>query len=152
MRMARTYTNVLLHVVFSTKDRMPMIKEPMKSRLHGYLGGVVREQGGKALTINGTADHVHMLLSLPATVSIADLMRLIKTLSSKWVHETFPDQSKFSWQPGYGAFSVSHSNSAAVSAYIQTQEEHHKKVSFRDEFLSLLKRNEIEFDERYLWE
>ena len=150
--MARTYTNVLLHVVFSTKDRMPMIKEPMKSRLFAYLGGIVREQGGKALAINGTDDHVHMLLSIPATVSIADMMRLVKTLSSKWVHETFPDKSKSAWQPGYGAFSVSHSNIPAVSEYIQTQEQHHRKVSFQDEFLSLLKRNEIEFDERYLWE
>ena len=129
-----------------------MIKEPMKPRLFGYLGGVVREQGGKALAINGAVDHVHMLLSLPATMSVAELMRLVKTLSSKWVHETFPETRMFSWQPGYSAFSVSHSNVPAVSTYIRTQEEHHKKVSFRDEFLSLLKRNEIEFDERYLWE
>ena len=91
-------------------------------------------------------------MSIPATVSIADMMRLVKTLSSKWVHQTFPDQSKFAWQPGYGAFSVSQSNVPAVSTYIQTQEEHHKKVSFQDEVLALLKRNEIEFDERYLWE
>ncbi len=123
----------------------------MRSRPFGYLGGVVREQGGKALAINGTADHVHMLLSLPATMSVSDLVRFVKALSSKWVHETLPDQSKFSWQPGYGAFSVSQSNVPAVSTYIQTQEEHHKKVSFQDEFLALLKRNEIEFDERYLW-
>jgi len=124
----------------------------LKARLFPYLGGIIRQQHGTALIINGPTDHVHILASLAAKHSLSDLMRELKTNSSGWVHENFPDKKLFAWQTGYGAFSVSHSNLGEVRKYIANQEEHHRHVSFKEEFVALLKRHEIEFDERFLWE
>lgn len=106
---------------------------------------------GSALTINGTVDHVHLLLEMPATVAVAEVLRVLKTNSSRWVHEHFPDHPDFSWQGGYGAFAVSHSRAEAVRQYIATQEEHHRRVSFREEFEVLLKRHGIDYDSRNVW-
>ena len=106
----------------------------------------------KALSIGGVEDHVHLLLSLPATMSIAKAMQLIKGGSSKWVHDSFPDQRLFAWQTKYGAFSVSVSQLDRIIKYIENQQRHHRRMSFQEEFIALLKRHKIEYDERYLWE
>ena len=140
--MAQTLHRILVHVVFSTKDRVPLIKEPIRPRLFAYLGGVVRSLGGEPLIVNGVTDHVHMLLTL------ADAMRWIKAKSSHWMRQGVRD---FAWQAGYAAFSVSQSNVAGVRTYIANQEEHHERIGFKDEFVSLLKRNELEYEERFLW-
>jgi putative transposase len=129
------FTNLLTHIIFSTKHRAPQIDQPLKPQLLAYMGGIVREINGAALLINGTADHVHLLVRLPATVALADALRLIKTNSSRWVHEQGQTHSDFTWQTGYGAFSVSQSNAAAVLRYIAKQEEHHRKVSFQQELM-----------------
>jgi putative transposase len=150
--MAHTFTHLLTHIVFSTKDRRPLLDADLKSRLFPYLGGIIRAHDGKALIINGPTDHVHILASLAAKHSLSDLMRELKADSSGWVHKTFSDRNLFGWQTGYGAFSVSHSNLAEVEKYIANQEEHHRKVSFQEEFLAFLKKHEIQFDERFLWE
>lgn len=150
--MAHTFTNLLTHIITSTKDRLPLIDEELKPQLLPYLGGIVRELDGKAHIINGTADHVHLLIGLPPVVSVSEVMRVVKANSSRWVHEQSSAYSRFGWQTGYGAFSVSQSNVAAVTKYIATQEEHHRKVSFQEEFIAYLKRHRIDYDERYIWE
>jgi REP element-mobilizing transposase RayT len=138
--------------VFSTKDRRPLITAQLRERLWPFLGGIARENGMKALSIGGVEDHVHMLLSLPATMPVAKAMQLIKGGSSKWVHESFSDHRLFAWQSKYGAFSVSVSQLDKIIQYIQNQPEHHDKLSFQEEFLALLKRHNLEYDKRYLWE
>ncbi len=149
--MAQTFTHLLTHVIFSTKERRPLLKVEIRPRLLSYMGGIIRDLGGKALVINGTSDHVHLLVSMPATISVAEMMRIVKAKSSRWVREQFPAERTFAWQAGYGAFSVSHSRTEAVKEYIAGQEEHHRKVSFQDELLSFLRKQGIEFDERYIW-
>jgi REP element-mobilizing transposase RayT len=138
-------------VIFSTKDRLPVITPEIKLRLHAYMGGIVRSLDGIALAIDGPADHVHMLAKTPATLAMADFVRDVKANSSQWVHEAFP-RVAFAWQTGYGAFSVSCSNVEAVKEYIAGQEEHHKAVSFQEEFVTFLRRHGVEYDERYIWE
>lgn len=150
--MAHTYTSLHYHCIFSTRNREPHIDVDLRPKLFPYMGGIVRSIGGSALLINGVADHVHMLMSLPARLTMADAMRLIKTNSSKWIHEQSPARSSFSWQTGYGAFSVSKSTVNDVSAYIANQEQHHQKMTFKEEFIAFLKRHELEYDERYIWE
>ena len=150
--MAQTFTNLFVHAIFSTKERRPLLKAAIRPRLYSYMGGIVRDLGGKALIINGTSDHVHLLLSMPATISIADMMRIVKSKSSRWVQEQFASGGRFGWQAGYGAFSVSHSNLQAVKEYIARQEEHHRKWSFQDELLSFLRKQGIAYDERYIWQ
>ena len=147
--MSHTYTNLITHNVFSTKDRTELINDEIKTELHAYLGGLVKELKGKPIKVGGINDHVHILASLPPTVSTSDAMRFIKANSSKWVSERF--NKPFEWQKGYGAFSVSRSGLEAVADYIKDQVEHHKKFDFRDEFLSLLRKYEVEFDENFLW-
>jgi REP element-mobilizing transposase RayT len=112
----------------------------------------VREYQSKALIINGTADHVHLLLSLSPTIAVSDLLRLVKANSSKWIHEKWPKRASFGWQTGYGAFSISPSSVNDLTAYIANQEEHHRKVSFQEEFVAFLKKHNVEYDERYIWE
>src|SRR5438309_6729740 len=119
--MPHSYVSNVVHYIFSTKERFPSIDPQLESRLWPYMGGIARENGMKAITIGGTADHVHALLSLPATISVAKGIQLIKGGSSKWVHDTFPQYRKFSWQEGYGAFTVSVSQMKNVIAYIDTQ-------------------------------
>jgi putative transposase len=123
----------------------------LRERLWSFLGGIARQNKMKALEIGGVADHVHILLSLPPTLSISKTMQLIKGGCSKWVHETFPEHRLFEWQEGYGSFSVSVSQLDKIIQYIKNQEEHHRKVTFQEEFLTLLKKHRVEFDERYLW-
>ena len=149
--MANSYHSVLLHVVFSTKKREPFLSPAIRERLFPYLGGIARENGMKTLAIGGVSDHIHLLLSMNRELSTADALRMIKGPSSKWIHETFPDLAKFSWQEGYGAFSIGVSQVDATSHYILTQEDHHRRVSFQEEYLAFLKRHNLPYDERYIW-
>ena len=150
--MAHTFTNLLTHVIFSTKDRLPHIDADLKAQLYPYVVGILRELDGKTSIINGTSDHVHLLVQLPPVLSLSDAMRILKTNSSKWVHDRWPARSQFGWQTGYGAFSVSGSNADAVFGYIADQEEHHRRKTFQEEFLEYLRKHQIEYDERYIWE
>ena len=147
-----SYVSSYYHCVFSTKERRPLITPGLQERLWPYLGGIARQNEMKAIEIGGVADHVHILLSLPSTLSIAKAMQLIKGGSSKWVHESFPEHRLFGWQVKYGAFGVSVSLLDKTIQYIQTQSEHHRKMTFQEEFLALLKKHGIAYDERYLWE
>ena len=150
--MSRTLTNLLTHIIFSTKDRLPLIEPHMKPELYAYLGGLTRELKGKAYGINGTTDHIHLLVSLPPRVSVSEALRFLKSNSSGWVHDRWPKRGSFRWQLGYGAFSVSKSNVPEVLQYITNQEMHHKKVLFKQEFIEFLQRHTIDYDERYLWD
>ena len=146
-----SYVSSNFHCVFSTKERRPNITPDLQERLWPFLGGIARQNKMTALEIGGVADHVHILLSLPATIPISKAMQLVKGGSSKWIHETFPDQRQFAWQEEYGAFSVSVSQLDKTIAYIRGQPEHHRKITFQEEFLMLLERHGVEYDERYLW-
>ena len=150
--MAHTFTSLLVHVIFSTKDRRPSLDADLGCRLFAYMGGVLRETKSTPVIINGPNDHVHALVTMPPTLSLSDLMRTLKTNSSRWVHESFPQHKAFAWQTGYGAFTVSRSNAEEVERYIANQEEHHRHVSFQDEYLAFLKRHGIAFDPRYVWD
>ena len=149
--MSRTFTNLLTHIVFSTKDREPLIVPELKPELYAYLGGLTRKLKGKAYGINGTVDHLHMLVGLPPVVSMSDALRFLKSNSSGWVHDKWPHRRSFAWQLGYGAFSVSKSFVPVVLKYIGNQEAHHQRMTFKEEFLDLLDKHEIEYDERYIW-
>ena len=149
--MAHTFASLYTHVIFSTKDRQPCLTPELKSDLLAYMGGIIRKLDGKVIEENARPDHVHCLLSLPPSLAIADALRVLKTNSSLWVHET-KRQAAFGWQAGYGPFSVSQSNLPAVVKYIRNQDGHHRKVSFQEEFLAFLKRHGIACDERYIWE
>lgn len=150
--MAHTFTNLLTHAIFSTKDRAPLLDAELTAKLFPYMIGILRELKAKTLAINGVTDHVHLLFALPPSFSVADVMRILKTNSSRWVHETSPAKRMFGWQSGYGAFSVSQSNISDVVKYIREQEEHHRKHTFQEEFVVFLKKHGIEYDERYIWE
>jgi len=146
-----SYVSSHYHCVFSTKDRRPLISNELRERLWPFLGGIARQNQMKAIEVGGMPDHVHILLSLPSTLSIAKALQLIKGGSSKWVHETFPEHRLFGWQVKYGAFGVSVSQLDRIIQYIKDQEKHHRKMTFQEEFLALLKKHRIEYDERYLW-
>src|SRR6266516_6555206 len=140
-----SYVSSYFHCVFSTKERRRLITSALRERLWPFLGGIARQNKMKAIEIGGVEDHVHILLSLPATVSIAKALQLIKGGSSKWVHDTFPEHRLFGWQEKYGAFSVSVSQLTKIVQYIKGQEEHHRTTTFQEEFLSLLKKHRIEY-------
>ncbi len=146
-----SYISSYFHCVFSTKERRRLITPPLRDRLQPFLGGIARQNQMKAVEIGGVEDHVHILLSLPATMAISKALQLIKGGSSKWIHETFPEHRLFAWQEEYGAFSVSMLQLDKTIEYIRGQEMHHRKMTFQEEFLALLKKHRIEYDERYLW-
>jgi putative transposase len=141
-----------MHCVFSTKERRPLITPELQERLFQYIGGIARVNKIVLIAAGGVADHVHLLISLPKTISISKAMQLIKGGSSKWIHDTFPEHRLFEWQEGYGAFSVSLSNKEKVVSYINNQPEHHKKQDFQAELIAFLKAHEIEYDERYIFD
>jgi REP element-mobilizing transposase RayT len=149
--MAQIFTNLVTHIIFSTKDRVAIIRPEFQPDLHAYLGGIIRNQKGQALIVNGVAGHVHLLVWLPPAVAIAEALRVLKANSSRWVHEN-QGHSTFAWQAGYGAFSVSQSNVSGLVKYIQDQERHHRRMSFQEELLAFLKKNHIAYDERYIWQ
>ena len=149
--MSHTYTNILIHALFSTKDRQPWLTPEIRDEAFRYLGGTINELGGQSLLVNGPRDHVHMLYVQPRTLSIASTMEKVKSHSSGWVKGRWPDRRYFGWQTGYAAFSVSKSHQEQVKRYIGNQEEHHRKVSFQEEVLALLKKQGVEYDPRYVF-
>ena len=150
--MAQSLAQIYLHVVFSTKNRHPFLTDhAVRDNLFHYLGGTCRNQGCPALRVGGVADHVHILCRLSRERTVSDLVRELKRDSSKWLKAGSRDLRDFHWQDGFGAFSISPSHVPAVERYIAGQEEHHQTVTFQDEFLRLLKKYGIEYDERYLW-
>jgi REP element-mobilizing transposase RayT len=150
--MSHTYTSLLFHMVFSTKHRRPIIEAEWRARLHQYLGGTVRGLDSVALEIGGMADHVHLLVSMHQSYSVADFLRDLKANTSKWVNESALLRSRFEWQRGYGAFTVSKSQMEQVRRYIQNQEKHHRKMTFEEELIKLLDAHGIEYDPRYVFE
>jgi putative transposase len=143
--MAHTYASIFIHCVFSTKDRAPRIPAERAPELYAYLSGIAKSEGFSLAAAGGTANHVHLLIVLPATNSLANAMQKLKGSSSRWMG------LGFSWQEGYGAFSVSPSQVPVVKKYMQNQEEHHRKRNFEEEFLALLQSCGIEYDERYVF-
>lgn len=150
--MPGTYSQILLHIVFSTKHRKPLISLDIADRLYPYMGGIVRAEQGILHAIGGVEDHIHMYIRWRPSVAISDLMRTVKTRSSKWIHDTFPSLSEFAWQEGYSVFSVSKSQETNVKAYIASQAQHHKSEGFKSELLRMLHLHQIEFDERYVFD
>ena len=150
--MGHSYTSCHVHYAFSTKERVKLITRDLQQRLWPHMGGIARKNGMTALAIGGTDDHAHLLVSLPATMSMAKGIQLIKAGAPKWVHDKFPSLRKFAWQEGYGGFSIGVSQVAATIAYIENQHEHHRRKPFQEEFLAFLKRHGVEYDERYVWD
>jgi len=148
--MAHTYCSSLYHCVFSTKERRKIIVPEEQPRLWAYMGGIAREHQMKALAVGGMEDHVHILLSLPSSLAIANAMREIKSGSSRWMHETC-GLPGFEWQEGYGAFSIGLAQVETTLAYIAGQKEHHQKSDFQAEFVAILRRHGIEYDPHYVW-
>ena len=148
--MPSTHLSLHYHLVFATKDHAPTIASAWRPRLHTYLGGIAKTLGSAPETIGGVADHVHLLVGLRATHCLADTMRELKSVSSRWVHEEIKI-STFAWQEGYGAFTVSPSQCETVRRYIEEQEAHHRTRTFREEYLTLLQRSGVEFDQRYVF-
>ena len=148
--MANTYTQIHLQLVFAVKFRAAVIDSSWKEELYKYMTGIVQEQKHKMIIINGVADHVHLLIGFKPHQSLSELMQDVKGSSSKWINERKLTRSKFNWQEGYGAFSYSNSDLPNVIRYIQNQEEHHRKIVFKDEYRLYLKEFEIDFDEKYI--
>ena len=148
--MPSTHLSLHYHLIFGTKNRQPLIADSWRERLHGYLGGAVRTIDGVPEAVGGTADHVHLLVGLRATHRLADVLREIKHASSQWAHESIV-ANDFEWQEGYGAFTVSASKIEVVKKYIAQQEEHHRKSSFAEEYVTFLRESGVDYDERYLW-
>ena len=147
-----TYTNLLFHIIYSTKYRKPSIDPLWQDELYAYIGGILRDNRGVLLKAGGIEDHIHLLAKLPPTIAVSDMLRLMKANSSKWINETKKPKKSFEWQPGYAAFSVSESQVGTVESYIENQREHHQKRTFQEEFLLLLKKHGIEYDPQYVFE
>jgi len=150
--MPQSFSDLNVHIVFSTKDRVAEIDGEIQGRVWEYIGGILRGESCRLLAAGGMADHVHLLVSLSRDISVADAVRVVKANSSKWVHETFPERGGFAWQAGYAAFSVSRSNVEQVVQYIHGQAEHHDARDFKEELIAFLKRHGVAYDERYIWE
>jgi putative transposase len=149
--MAHTFSSLNVHCIFSTKERVPILGPEISERLWPYLGGIAKRHNIRPVCIGGVADHVHMLLSLPTTIAVAKAIQAIKGASSAWVHDTFRELNNFAWQEGYGAFSVSVSHLSETIDYIQNQAEHHRTWTFREEYLAILKKHNLQFEDKYLW-
>jgi REP element-mobilizing transposase RayT len=149
--MPSTYTNLLYHIVFSTKDRTPLIDDEFREELYQYIGGIIRAEGGVQLEIGGLSDHIHILAKIKPAMPVSDMLAKVKANSSKWVNEHKMKMRKFGWQEGYAAFTVSESQVPNVREYIRNQVEHHRKQSYQEEFVALLERHGIEYDTQYLW-
>ena len=148
--MASTYLSLHYHIVFGTKNRMPLIAAAWRPRLHEYLGGTIRGLGGIPEAVGGVADHVHLLVGLPSTHCLADVVREVKKSTTAWVNDGVVGDGKFSWQSGYAAFTVSATSCQAVREYIAYQEEHHRIKSFREEWIAMLDKAGIAYDPRFL--
>lgn len=150
--MPGAYSQLLLHIVFSTKHRTPWITAEVAERLYPYIGGIIRAEKGVLYDIGGVEDHVHLYLRWRPDGSVSDLMRAVKARSSKWVHDTFVNLAAFAWQEGYGVFTVSKSQEDAVKKYIAGQAEHHRKEDFKSEFLRILRAHGVDFNEKYVFD
>ncbi|MES2468135.1 MAG: IS200/IS605 family transposase [Verrucomicrobiota bacterium] len=150
--MSQSLSLLIIHDIFSTKDRHPFIDPDTRPRLHAYLSTVARNIGCEAYRVGGVADHVHLAIRLSRTVTIADLVQELKTSSSKWVKTQSPGPTVFSWQRGYGCFSVGPSDLEPLRAYIDDQEKHHETRTFQDEFRMFLNKYGVEYDEAYVWD
>jgi REP element-mobilizing transposase RayT len=147
--MANTYTRLIYHCVWSTKNRAPVIAEAVEERIWAYLAGIAKKQGMKAIRIGGIENHVHVLVEIPKTVAVSEAMRQLKGGSAKWINEERLFGMRFSWQDGYGAFTVSPSAVGDVAEYIANQREHHRRRTFEEEYRMFLERHEVEFEEKY---
>jgi REP element-mobilizing transposase RayT len=147
-----SYTNLTYHIVFSTKERRPFLIPDVLPRACEYMGGIIRNLKGIALAVNGTADHVHIAAKTKPTIALADFVPAVKSNCSGWIHDTFPDLRAFQWQEGYSAFSVSQSVKDSVVEYVMKQEQHHRKRTFQEELIELLKRHEVEYNEKHIWD
>jgi putative transposase len=150
--MSQSLSRLHVHLVFSTKGRVPCLRDDFRDAMHGYMATVLNNTGCPVALINSVEDHVHILFELGRTVAVSDAVKSVKTASSAWVKTKDTALADFAWQPGFGAFSVSESNTEAVRHYIATQRQHHERVSFQDEYRTLLIKNGTTFDERHLWE
>jgi REP element-mobilizing transposase RayT len=150
--MPQSLSSILIHLVFSTKNREPFITPAIETELHPYMAKIFREMKSPSLTIDGTSDHVHILFALGRVIKIADLIEEVKTESSKWIKTKGREFRNFHWQRGYGAFSIGQSNVTALKRYIRNQKQHHRRVTFQEEYRKFLKLYGIEYDERYVWD
>ena len=150
--MPQSLSSILIHLIFSTKNREPFISEAIEKELHPYMAKIFRELKSPSLTIGGTDDHVHILFSLGRTITIADLVEEVKTESSKWIKTKGQEFENFHWQRGYGAFSIGQSQVASLKRYIARQRIHHQRVTFQDEYRKFLESYGLDYDERYVWD
>ena len=150
--MAHTYTSLHYHCIFSTLGRRNLIPQDILHELYAYLGGILKNLKCKALAIGGTTNYVHLLIGLPPSLALSAIMGKIKSNSTRWAHKTIPSMSDFHWQEGYGAFTVSRSQIEKVSAYINNQAKHHQTITFEEEYIVLLKKHNIEYEERYVFD
>ena len=150
--MANTYTKIYLHIVFSVKGRQSLIHKNWKEDLHKYICGIVNGKAQKVYAIGGVADHIHILVSIKPNIALSDLVRDIKANSSKWIDEKGFTNEKFQWQEGFGAFSYAQSQLDTIIAYINNQEQHHHKKTFKDEYLEFLQKFNVEYEDKYLFE
>ena len=149
--MANTYTQIHIHVVFAVRNRKMLIMQDIEQEVHSYITSIVMNQGHKVLQINGMPDHIHLLIGLRPFQSLSELIQIVKRDSSKWINKQRITRLKFNWQEGFGAFACSKSVVPKVIAYIQNQKEHHKKVDFKNEYIQFLEKNDIDYDERYIF-
>ncbi len=150
--MPQSLAQILVHIIFSTKNRFPFLKDEVRDELHRYMAAILKEHESPAILIGSVQDHVHILCSQSKNYSISKLIEEVKKGSSKWIKTRSATYEKFQWQNGYGAFSVSQSNLESVQEYVANQEEHHRKLTFEEEFRSFLRKYQIEHDERYVWD
>ncbi len=150
--MPQSLSHLIFHFVFSTQHRKARISRDLQPQLHQFIAGVLRFKQSRLLTAGGMPDHIHLLVSLDRQIAVSDALREIKSNSSRWIHENFPKRSRFSWQTGYAAFSVSFSQIKSVARYIDNQERHHQRKTFKEELLWLLKVHQVKCDQRYLWD
>lgn len=150
--MPQSLSNILIHLIWSTKDRHPWLTPGIREKTHAFLAGAVRQMDCEAYRVGGVADHVHLAVRLSRTLSVADLVKEVKTASSKWLKEQDASFTGFYWQQGYGAFSVGMSQKETLLHYIDTQEEHHRTRTFQEEYRDFLQEYGIEYDERYVWD
>lgn len=150
--MSQSLSSILVHLVFSTKNREPFITPIIEAELHPYMSTILRELKSPSLAIDGTSDHVHMLFSLARVITVADLVEELKTSTSKWIKTKGREFSNFYWQRGYGAFSIGESNVEVLKRYIRNQKAHHRRMTFQDEYRNFLKSYGIDYDERYVWD
>ncbi len=149
--MGSTLTNLIYHVVFSTKSRKPLITQEIRDELYLYMGGIVKGEGGVLIQIGGMPDHIHIVLKLKPIHKLSDILQKVKGKSSKWINVQNRIKGKFGWQDGYGAFTVSESQVAVVVKYVKQQEKHHRNLSFKGELIRILKLNHVDYNEEYLW-